>query len=326
MKLPSVKDKDIINKRVLIRADLDVGSDINGGEERLKTLLETLLFTLTKAEKTIVLGHRGRPGGKVVEELSLEPVSKKLEKLLIKKIGKEKVDSSNLFVMENLRFSPGEEGNDLKYAETLAEHGDVYINEAFSASHRKHSSIVSLPKLLPHAVGIHFQKEIENLSKFIKKPKKPVIVIVSGIKKDKLEYLEDLKKIADKVLIAGRLPEYLEEERGEKLMIANLNPDKEDITVHSIEKFEKEIRKAKTIFIAGPPGKFEDEGHALGTKRILTAIAKSDAFKVAGGGDTQKAIKQFNLIDKFDWISSGGGASLEFLAKGTLPGIEALIN
>jgi len=326
MRLPDIKDIDIKNKKVLIRADLDLGTSIKGGKERLKTLFETLLFVLKKAEKTIVLGHRGRPKGKCVEDLSMRPVSKKIEELLLEEVGKEKVDSFNLYVVENLRFNPGEEENDLEYAKTLAEHGDIYINEAFSASHREHASIVTLPKLLPHAAGFHFQKEVENLSKLLDDPQRPVLVVVSGVKKDKLKYLKDLKRFADKILVGGRLPEYLGEIEEEKLLVANLIADKEDITVRSIEQFEKEIKSAKTIFLAGTLGKFEEEGHALGTKRILTAVSESGAFKVAGGGDTQKAIKLFNLDSKFDWISSGGGASLEFLAKGTLPGIEALLN
>ena len=326
MRLPNIQDIDVKNKKVLIRADLDVGSDVEEGEGRLKTLLETLLYVLKKAKKTLVLGHRGRPGGEEDSSLSLEPVSKKLEDLLIQEIGKERVESLDLLVMENLRFSPGEKENDVEFAKQLAGHGEVYVNEAFSASHRNHASIVTLPKLLPHVAGFHFQKEVETLSKVINNPKRPVVVIVSGAKEDKLEYLEGLKKLANKVLVAGRLSEYLEETEDEKLLIANLVAGKEDITVRSIEEFEKEIKSAKTILLAGPPGKFEEEGHRLGTKRVLTAVSESSAFKVAGGGDTLKAIKLFNLEDKFDWVSAGGGAMLEYLAKGTLPGIEALIH
>ena len=112
----------------------------------------------------------------------------------------------------------------------------------------------------------------------------------------------------------------------EKLLVAKLIMDKEDITVHSIEKFEEEIDKAGTIVVAGPMGKFEEEGHIMGTKRVFQAIADSRAYKLAGGGETQKVISTLGLTKKFDWISVGGGASLEFLAKGTLPGIEALLN
>ena len=114
------------------------------------------------------------------------------------------------------------------------------------------------------------------------------------------------------------------EARNPKLVIAQLLPDKEDITINSIEKFEKEIENAGTIVVGGPVGKYEDEGHRQGTERVFKKIADSNAFKVVCGGDSESAIRLFNLVDKFNWISVGGGAALEFLTKGTLPGIEAL--
>jgi phosphoglycerate kinase len=132
-------------------------------------------------------------------------------------------------------------------------------------------------------------------------------------------------------LVGGRLPEYfgdngLESVRLQngKLVIGNLNMDKGDITLHTIERFKEEIGRAGTIVLAGVLGKYEDEGHRQGTKEIFEAVANSGAYKVAGGGDTEAALTIFNLTDKFDWISVGGGAMLEFLAKGTLPGIQAL--
>jgi phosphoglycerate kinase len=247
--------------------------------------------------------------------------------MLIQELGKEKVKNLDLVMAENLRFDSGETENDEHYAEHLAEEGEVYINEAFATSHRKHASIVRLPKLLPSAAGLRFVQEVENLEKILNNPKKPALLIIGGIKKDKLDYLEDFKKFADKILIAGRLPEYLPKDiNDEKLLVAKLIMDKEDITIHSIEKFEEEISKAGTIVIAGPMGKFEEESHMTGTKRVFEAIANSQTYKLAGGGETQKVISTLGLTEKFNWISVGGGASLEFLAKGTLPGIEALLN
>jgi phosphoglycerate kinase len=326
MNLPKVENLDFQGKRVLLRADLDVNID-GDGSERLKTLIPIIKLLSTKASKVVVIGHRGRPEGKEVKELSLKPISDLLEKLLIQDIGKEKVDQINMYMMENLRFNKGEEKNDKHFAEHLAKEGDVYVNEAFAASHREHASIVSLPEMLPSAAGIHFCKEVENLSKVLDSPKRPVIVVVGGAKKDKLGYIEGLKKIADKVLIGGRLPQYLPEDlKDPKILPARLIADKEDITINSIEQFDQEIKKAGTIIVAGPMGKFEEEGHRMGTKRILKAITETKALKIAGGGDTQKAISILGLTNDFDWISVGGGASLEFLIKGTLPGIEALLN
>lgn len=326
MNLPKIEDLDFQNKKVLLRADLDVDV-LKDGPGRLEALLPTLKMLAEKASKITIIGHRGRPGGKETKELSLEPVGVALEKLLVRELGKEKIETLDLAVEENLRFDSGEIENDEHYAEELIGEEEVYVNEAFAVSHRKHTSIVRLPKLLPSAAGLHFVKEVENLGKVLDNPKKPVLVIIGGIKKDKLDYLEDFKKFADKILIAGRLPDYMPEDIDDsKLLVARLIMDKEDITVHSIEKFEEEISKAGTIVVAGPMGKFEEEGHIQGTKRVFEAIANSQAYKLAGGGKTQKAISTLDLTKKFDWISVGGGASLEFLAKGTLPGIEALLN
>ncbi len=139
-------------------------------------------------------------------------------------------------------------------------------------------------------------------------------------------------EIADKVLVGGRLPEYLGFEESirslgpnEKIVTANLVMDKEDITINSIERFEGEIEMAKTIVVAGPMGKYEDEGHRQGTQRVFAKVAAAEAYKVTGGGDSHVVVSLYKLEDKFDWISVGGGAMLEFLAKKTLPGIEALL-
>lgn len=326
MNLPKIEDLDFQNKKVLLRADLDIDVP-KDGLGRLEALLPTLKTLAEKALKITIIGHKGRPSGEETKELSLGSVSVALEKLLIQELGKEKVENLDLVMTENLRFDSGETENDEHYAEDLSGEGEVYVNEAFAVSHRKHASIVRLPKLLPSAAGLRFVQEVENLEKILNNPKKPVLLIMGGIKKDKLDYLEDFKKFADKILIAGRLPEYLPKDiNDKKLLVAKLIMDKEDITIHSAEKFEEEIGKAGTIVVVGPMGKFEEEDHMMGTERVFKAIANSQAYKLAGGGKTQRAISTLGLTKKFDWISVGGGANLEFLAKRTLPGIEALLN
>jgi phosphoglycerate kinase len=187
---------------------------------------------------------------------------------------------------------------------------------------------VGIPKNIPGFIGSQFEKEIENLSQVFNSPKKPVVSIISGVKKDKLDYIKGFKKFSDIILIGGRLPEFMEEgDEDPSLLIGRLNPDKEDLTIHSIEKFEEQIATAGTIIFAGPPSLYEDPGHKLATERVITAIANNiGALRIAGGGDTGKAIKHFHAEESFDWISSGGGASLEFLANGTLPGLQALLN
>ena len=321
MKLPTANDLSLDGKTVLVRADLDV--NLKGDDYRLEVLIPTLEYLRDRKCKTILIGHKGRPDGKKNDELSLSPVSKHLERILINLWGEDRVKQNELYMMENLRFDLGEETNNKEYTKRLAENGEFYINEAFSNSHRAHSSIVGLPGLLPHAAGFHFIKEVENLSLLWEKQG---IVFVGGAKRDKLNYIDGLKKVFSKVLIGGRLPEYLPEDVSDpQLVIARLIPDKEDITIHSIEQFEKEARAAKYIFLAGPMGKFEEEGHRLGTKRVFEAVANSNAVKIAGGGDTLGVISLLNLKEMFNWISVGGGAALEFLVKKTLPGIEALL-
>ena len=310
LNLPKITDLDVTNKKVLLRLDLDTNPDLN--DLRIKSSYETLDYLKDKASEIIILAHKGRPNGKFDESLSLKPFQKIFDKW-------------GAQVHENLRFDPREMENDSKYAKELATLGDVYINDAFASSHRNHASIVSLPKLLPHAAGFRFEKEVNNLSKVFD-PVRPLVILISGIKKDKLEMIEPLSVLADKVLVGGRLPAYAEISNSDKIILGNLIADKEDITVNTIEKFKEEIAKAKTIVLAGVLGKYEDEGHSQGTKEIFTAVANSKAFKIAGGGDSLIAIERYNLTEKFDWISVGGGASLEFLTKKSLPGIEVLIH
>jgi len=316
--LPNVTDLNVAGKKVLLRLDLDTDSDPN--DLRIKASEETLNYLKDKGSKIIIIAHKGRPDGKIEDGLSLKSFQPIFDKW-------------GATVEENLRFDPGEEGNDPEFAKKLASLGDVYVNEAFASSHREHASIIGVPKLLPHAAGFRFEKEIENLSKVFDEPKHPVIFLLSGVKEDKLSYLEGIKKIADKVLIGGRLPDFLGDEKlvsvrsrgeDEQVIIGNLTMDKEDITLNTIDRFIEEIKKAKTIVVSGPLGKYEDEGHRQGTERVFKAVAASGAFKVAGGGDTEKAISLLAISDKFSWISVGGGAMLEFLTKRTLPGIEAL--
>lgn len=345
MQLPKLDTLDFSDKKVVLRADLDVPVKENTILEhgRLDTLIPTISAILDKGAKQIlIIGHRGRPEGKVVEDFSLKPlipfftekISPDIDFIphqsfsVYYQVQEEILKSTKRIVLlENLRFWPEEEQNVKEFAEQLAYGQDIYVNEAFGVSHRSHASIVGIPQFIKHAAGIQFSKEVENLEKVLSNPAKPVVSLISGVKKDKLEYLEGFKKISDRVLIAGRLPEFVPEDyEDHRVLVAQLNPDKEDITIRSIEKFEEAISTAGTIILSGPISKYEDPGHKLGTERVFMAISKSSAYKIAGGGDTQAAIKAFHIENTFNWISTGGGAMLEFLAKGTLPGIEALQN
>lgn len=318
MNLPKITDLDVSNKKVIVRADLDIEIEDIEQDLRVQSLIPTLDYLNDKKASIIIIAHRGRPDGKFDESLSLKPFQPYFDKW-------------GATVEENLRFDPGEESNDPEFTRKVANLGDLYVNEAFASSHREHSSIVGLPKLLPHAVGLRFQSEVDNLSKVFEDPARPLLFIISGLKQDKLDYVKSFETLADKILIGGRLPEFLGDSALEsvrtqngKTIVGNLVMDKEDVTLNTIEKFEREIEKARTIVLSGPLGRFEDAGHRQGTEKIYKAVAASNAFKVTGGGDTEDAIRLFNLEDKFDWVSVGGGAMLDFISLKTLPGIEAL--
>ena len=314
--LPKLTDFDLSGKRVIVRLDLDIPDN---DFTRIESSLPTLKHLLSQNCQIVVIGHKGRPEGKVDQSLSILGFKDIIEKYLNV--------SGKIVVLENLRFDPGEEKNDPEFAKKLATNGDFYVNEAFAASHRAHASIVGIPKLLPHAAGLRFFEEVEKLSQVFENPKRPVLTLISGVKEDKLTYIEPFKEFSDKILISGRLPKFLDDNHApdSKVLIAKLTADNEDITIHSMEMFESEIKIAATIVVSGSMGKFEDEGHRQGTQRVLNAVANSTAYKLAGGGDTTSAINLLNLKDKFDWISVGGGAMLDFLANRTLPGIEVLL-
>jgi phosphoglycerate kinase len=337
MKILGLDDIEVAHRRVLVRIDLDVDEDYS----RLEFAEETLDYLLGKMAKLIIIGHKGRPEGKVVPELSLVPLASVLGGVVGEKVNfvneingleaqklAQNLPGGEILLLENLRFDLGEEHNDETFAKNLSTLGEVYVNEAFADSHRAHASIVGIPKFLPHAAGIRLVKEVETLSKVLESPQRPLVLVIGGIKKDKIDYIKEFTKIADKILVGGRLPLYFKDENPDpsKVIMAKLIADTEDITIHSIEKFKEEINKAGTIVVAGVQGKYEDKGHRQGTEEIFRTICATSSFKIAGGGDAEAAITEFGLNDKFDWISVGGGAMLQFLAKGTLPGLEALLN
>jgi phosphoglycerate kinase len=318
--LPKITDVDVSGKRVIVRGDLDV-SEFSDNDIRLQRLVPTIKYLLDNKASVIIIGHLGRPEGKTDEKYSLMPLVPVLEKMIGTKDG--------WSLKENLRFDSREESNDENFAKELAGLGDIYVNEAFSVCHREHASIVGIPKLLPSYAGLNLTNEIENLSKVFE-PERPLLILISGVKKDKVEMIKPLSELADKVLVGGRLPDFLGDNtesvrtQNGKIVVGNLTMDKEDITLNTIQKFKEEILKAKTIVLAGVLGKYEDDGHSQGTKEVFSAVANSNAFKMVGGGDSLTAINRYDLTEKFDWVSVGGGAMLDFLTKKTLVGIEAL--
>ncbi|KKQ24963.1 MAG: Phosphoglycerate kinase Pgk [Microgenomates group bacterium GW2011_GWC1_37_12b] len=344
MEPKKLQDLDLNGKRVFVRADLDVpivekvNVFVPSETYRLEVLKDTVNYCISKqAAEVVIVGHMGRPTPEDQNntKFSTQSLIPSLEKILGCGIVYRKIDEkapiNGVTMLENIRFYEGEEKNDPEFAKTLASIADVYVNEAFAVSHREHASIVGVPKLLPHGLGIWHQKEIENLSKAFENPQRPLVVLISGIKDDKIGYAKAFEEFADKILIGGKLPDLMQIDKSirdysetEKVLVANLTIDKFDITVNSIDRFKEEIFKAKTIILAGVLGKYEEEGHDQGTREVFGAVARAKAFKIVGGGDSLAAIEKYELKADFNWTSVGGGAMLEFLTKKTLPGIEAL--
>ena len=333
MKLPGLVDYNFKNKKVLLRLSLDVPLEVDphGHLEikdttRIDESLETINFLIKqKPKQIIVLSHLGRPKGKVVPELSLQPVAQYLDEKIGRKV---KAAGIEFYLRENLRFDKGEIKNSLVLAKKMARGMDVFVNEAFAVAHRRHASVVGLTKLLPTFFGFDFLKEWQVLSELRQNPDRPVVLLLGGAKRDKIELAKKLIYWADFVLVGGKLVEYdgLPVLAKHPKVIGSLTHDGKDINEKAVKVFIPILKKAKTIIWAGPMGAFEEKKSAKGTEMIGKLVAGSKAFKVIGGGDTKTALSSLNLIDKMDYVSSGGGAMLYFLAHGNLPALERLKN
>jgi phosphoglycerate kinase len=330
--LPSVKDLPVEHQTVLLRTNYDV--PLKEGKvtdtSRIDESLPTINYLLSQQAKVMILSHLGRPDGQVKPELSLKPVADYLSAKLQKEIHLQSdlsvKEEGEIVMLENLRFWPGEEKNDSDFAKQLAALGGFYVNDAFAVSHRQHASIIGLPTFLPSAFGLDSLEEIEVLGKIQSQPVRPVVVILGGVKEDKLALVEKLLSWADQILVGGKLPQMVKKSYPEKVIMAQLNAEGKDITLESVEVFQEVIKKAGTILWAGPMGLAEEEEFQEGTRKIAQAVVESSAFKVLGGGDTEAILTKFNLIEKIDYVSSGGGAMFEFLSQGKLPGIEVILN
>ena len=252
--------------------------------------------------------------------------------------------------LPNLRNDSREEVNDESFAKELASKAEIFVNEAFSVSHREHASVVGVPKLLPSYAGLHLEKEVKELSKAFN-PEHPFLLIIGGAKFDtKLPLIEKFAKIADEIFVGGALAHNFFKEQGidiKNSLVSDGNFNLQDLLgtgkiilpkdpiwlgdkivdagPETLEDLRARIEKAKLIIWNGPLGNFET-GHGKATNELTRLITNSKANSIIGGGDTLVAIKNESLLEKFSFVSTGGGAMLEFLAKGTLPGIEALNN
>ncbi len=342
-----LKDIDFKNKRVLIRTDFNVPIEKGAVKDdfRIKLALPTLEYILRQPKsKIVIISHLGRPKGEVMPEFSLKPVTEMLSKFLkrevkfISDIKSEEGDKivrwlldGEVALAENIRFYPEEEANDENFAIDICHHFGVFVNDAFSASHRAHASIFQIPRFKPSCAGFLMEREITELSRALKPFKKPSLAVIGGAKiETKIPVIENLAKIYDAVLLGGKISIEAKEKNIKFPQNVVLPEDYSernlDIGPRTIEKYTLAISAASFLVWNGPMGKFEEEKYRTGTKRILEAIVAAEAWKIAGGGETVEFINSEKSAEKFNFLSSGGGAMLEFLSGKKLPGIEALEN
>ncbi len=318
-------------KKVLLRLDLDVPlkDGVVVDDRRLKLALHSLKKCLSEASQTLIIGHLGRPAGEDAS-LSLKPAINTLKSMIDRDIplipsldglGQWGTDTP-LAALENLRFWEGEDQNDPNFARSLADKFDIYVFDAFAASHRPSASGIGVPALLPSLIGFQFEAELAALSPIIHNPKRPITLILGGSKPDKVQNVDKLLTHVDNLLLGGSIVASAPDLP--RLVKAQLTDDGMDITPASVDIFRSYINSSSTLIWNGPVGKYEDNFHATATYNLAQVIATANAYKVAGGGDTEAVISKLNLESKFNYISTGGGALLYYLAFHTLPSLDAI--
>tara|TARA_B100000900_G_scaffold258604_1_gene220417 strand:+ start:1802 stop:2980 length:1179 start_codon:yes stop_codon:yes gene_type:complete len=386
------EEKNLRDKKILLRLDLNV--PLSKGKitdtTRIDKIIPTLNYLIKKNSKIIILSHVGRPKGKTVSELSLRPICKDIEGKINRNIKLIKRDiyeitdqdlfkdtKDNIIMLENIRFYNQEEKNDYKFAKQLAGLADIFVNDAFSCSHRAHASISKITKFLPSYSGIQFELEVNALKKITSEIKKPITCIIGGSKiSTKINIIKNLISKFDNIVIVGGMAnnviKYMGNNIGKSINENNANlivreifdlskkknckivypedvvvsmdfngspktkdikevlPEEMilDIGEKTIQKIEALIDESKTIFWNGPAGYFENLNFANGSIRIAKKIVEKNnakaVYSVAGGGDTVSLLNKLDAVDTFDFVSTAGGAFLEYLEGKQLPGITAL--
>ena len=389
----SIKDQKNLNKKkVLLRLDLNVPLK-NGSitdETRISKVIPIINFLIKEQSKIIIISHVGRPKGKVITDLSLKPICENIEKQMNRKIRlvKEdifKLEKEDLFedpndqivFLENIRFYEEEEKNDANFAQHLAKLADLYVNDAFSCSHRAHTSVSKITEFLPSFAGLQLETEISALKKVTSEIKKPITCIIGGSKiSTKIGIIKNLISKFDNLIIVGGMANNIIKYKGNHIgksireencdimikeifetlkshsckiifpddVLIGKNLDDEpqikelnniqdndiilDIGPQTIDKIKSIIENSETVLWNGPAGYFENPNFATGSYEIAKAITKKNKnnslYSVVGGGDTIALINKIKLIDSFNFVSTAGGAFLEYLEGKELPGIKAL--
>jgi phosphoglycerate kinase len=363
-RIPTLEDLgDVDGRRVLVRTDFNVPLDRHDDgsvditdDFRIRAALPTIEWLTSRGASVVCASHLGRPKGEPDPKYSMDAVRARLAEL-----------APGVELMENLRFDPGEEANDPEFTQRLIEGVDLYVNDAFGASHRAHASIVGPPAVLPSAMGLLLQREVDVLLGLRTSPKRPFVAVLGGAKiSDKLGVVEALLEVVDALVIGGAMCFTFLAAQGKPIGESLFEPDQVDTCARLLQSgkaihlpedivgvdaageyatfgtrlpdgakgfdigpgtaaaFSDVIMDARTVFWNGPMGMFEDDRFAAGTRTVAQAMADTKAFTVVGGGDSAAALAQFGLDDEIDHVSTGGGASLELLELGDLPGLEAL--
>ncbi|MFQ5813595.1 MAG: phosphoglycerate kinase [Anaerolineae bacterium] len=383
----TVRDVEVEGKRVLMRVDFNVplAEGKVTDDTRIRAVLPTINYLLEHGAKVILMSHLGRPKGKVVDDLRLDPVAERLSELLNRPVRKlddcvgpeveaavAEMQSGDVILLENTRFHPGEKANDPAFARKLASLADVFVNDAFGAVHRAHASTVGVAEHLPSVAGFLMEKEITFLGQALAAPKHPFVAILGGAKiSGKIGVIENLLTKVDGLLIGGGMANTFLKAQGHEVGQSLVEDDSLDVAGETLERagerlalpvdvvvadrfdaeadskvvpvdhvpedwaildigpetvelFKQKLAGAKTVVWNGPLGVFEFPKFAAGTEAIARILAESGATTIIGGGDSAAAVEQAGLADKMTHISTGGGASLEFLEGKPLPGVAAL--
>jgi phosphoglycerate kinase len=388
----SIRDVDVAGKRVFVRVDFNV--PIHGGEitddTRIRAAVPTIRYLIEHRAAVILASHLGRPKGEIREDMRLAPVAARLSEILGLRVqlapdsvGAETaalaraLEPGEVLMLENVRFHPEEEVNEVGYARSLADLADLYVDDAFGSAHRAHASTEGITHFLPSVAGLLMERELTALSSVIDAPARPLVAIIGGAKiSSKIGVLTNLLDVADTFLIGGGMANTLLKAQGHEVgdsLIEQDNLDEarsfldtaharnrqvvlpldvvvvQEVTVDAARKtvpvgdvesgwkivdigpatakaFSDIIQRAGTVVWNGPMGIFELEQFAAGTRAVAQALAGSSARSIVGGGDSVAAVEQAGLADRMSHISTGGGASLEFLEGRTLPGVAALQN
>ncbi len=344
LKIKRIQEANSKNKKVLLRVDFNVAVEKNEIKEnfKIKSVQKTLRYLLEQEAQVALISHLGRPKGKEEADLSFKLLSKSIGKILGVKIkfvnnciGKEvlenlvSLEKNEVLLLENVRFHQEEKENDEEFAKNLSVGFDLFINEAFSVSHRDQASVTGVTKFLPSYAGLHLQQEIKEMEKVKNDFVSPAVAIIGGAKiATKLPVINFFERNYNYILVGGKVANEALDEKikfSDKVILpTDFVDERLDIGEKTILQFKEIISEAKTVVWNGPMGKFEEERYAKGSYEILQAVLSSEAYVVIGGGETVEILEKNKALDKVDFVSTGGGAMLAYLGGEKMPGIEVL--